>query len=490
MILPHSHAAPLGTPYAIAPLSGPYGFDVADVDGDSKPDLVVAENYTSHLRVLLARPQVGFALGDTIPSFSAPNQFGATTNVGMMRGKWLVLDFMSRWCAPCNVMGKDTQRIYWAWQGQPGIAFDYLTLMADGGTVGVASTQSDAQAWGNGFSITRPILHCGGVANGAIQALAGISDDTGFPTVRIVDPNGIVRFVQVGGSDAATLVTSMARLAGVAAPSIPVAASRPIGGALQVYSGIQVAASPMDPTRSSGYDYPFNVQGFGENFTATLDVTHDNPGGLGLRENWVLTFDHWPDPGLGVDYLPSSNFWLWVLSANFPDAFQRSLLPGTTVPVSWEDDSYTTYPTSITLPAQFSANTLAVGPLPAFALTGQPVRHLIIGPITFPLDGSAGVGPSASRNEFVLQSPSPNPVRTGSRIAWTQPHAGHARLDLFDVGGRLVRMLADGAREAGDQHAEWDLADASGARVRPGLYFARLFVAGEGVRTARVTVVD
>jgi flagellar hook assembly protein FlgD len=63
-----------------------------------------------------------------------------------------------------------------------------------------------------------------------------------------------------------------------------------------------------------------------------------------------------------------------------------------------------------------------------------------------------------------------------------------AKLELYDVRGRLVRRLADGLAPAGDHGARWDLTDDNGARVGTGLYFARVAVDGLEPATTRVTV--
>jgi len=63
-----------------------------------------------------------------------------------------------------------------------------------------------------------------------------------------------------------------------------------------------------------------------------------------------------------------------------------------------------------------------------------------------------------------------NPVRGAAQFAWQGTLPERARLQIFDIGGRRVY---DGP--AGSDHtAVWDRRDASGVRVAPGLYLARL----------------
>ena len=81
--------------------------------------------------------------------------------------------------------------------------------------------------------------------------------------------------------------------------------------------------------------------------------------------------------------------------------------------------------------------------------------------------------------------------------AGAQPHVGTATLvcesrsggrftlELFDAGGRRVRVLSDGVRPAGRWSETWDGRDRGGAPAAPGLYFARL-TGPEGRVTARL----
>jgi endonuclease I len=69
---------------------------------------------------------------------------------------------------------------------------------------------------------------------------------------------------------------------------------------------------------------------------------------------------------------------------------------------------------------------------------------------------------------------SPNPFRSGTAIGFAVARAGRVTLRVYDVSGRLVRTLADGAVAAGRGQVEWDGRDEAGAGVEAGLYFCRL----------------
>jgi len=97
--------------------------------------------------------------------------------------------------------------------------------------------------------------------------------------------------------------------------------------------------------------------------------------------------------------------------------------------------------------------------------------------------------PSAapSAGSLRLDPPRPNPASGEVRLAWTQPRADRARLDVFDVAGRHVRRLVDRAAEAGPHDAVWDGADRRGARLPAGVYLVRLRV-GASESTVRKVV--
>jgi len=103
------------------------------------------------------------------------------------------------------------------------------------------------------------------------------------------------------------------------------------------------------------------------------------------------------------------------------------------------------------------------------------------------LTGTLGVPPPPAPHALDLARPVPDPARSGATLAFTLPSAGPARLEVFDLAGRRLATLADGAFPAGTRAVRWDLRGAGGARVRPGLVFARL-TTPDGVRTRRLVV--
>ncbi len=79
---------------------------------------------------------------------------------------------------------------------------------------------------------------------------------------------------------------------------------------------------------------------------------------------------------------------------------------------------------------------------------------------------------------------SPNPAAREIHVAFVLPEASVARLELLDIGGRLVRSLALGAPGPGPHTADLG----AGAALHAGVYLVRL-VQGDRSVSARVTIV-
>jgi hypothetical protein len=96
----------------------------------------------------------------------------------------------------------------------------------------------------------------------------------------------------------------------------------------------------------------------------------------------------------------------------------------------------------------------------------------------------SGVEGDAARSAFAIGSEC-NPFTGSTRIFFTVAASTRVRLGIYDVEGRLVRMLVDGETTAGYHTRTWDGSSPSGARAAPGVYFAHI-VTAYGRRTAKV----
>jgi hypothetical protein len=81
----------------------------------------------------------------------------------------------------------------------------------------------------------------------------------------------------------------------------------------------------------------------------------------------------------------------------------------------------------------------------------------------------------------------PNPLNPKAEISFTLTQAGQVRIALYDLRGRLVKMIVNENRAAGDHVVSWDGSGESN-RVASGVYFLKIQAAAQGEDMKRVTV--
>ncbi|MFN0149413.1 MAG: FlgD immunoglobulin-like domain containing protein [bacterium] len=104
--------------------------------------------------------------------------------------------------------------------------------------------------------------------------------------------------------------------------------------------------------------------------------------------------------------------------------------------------------------------------------------------------GATGVAPAAGDAAPSLAiASSPNPFAGSTILRFSLPESAPAKLVVFDASGRNIATLLDGNASRGEQTFVWHRNDASGRRVAPGVYFARLSTLGRE-SAAKLVVVD
>ena len=73
----------------------------------------------------------------------------------------------------------------------------------------------------------------------------------------------------------------------------------------------------------------------------------------------------------------------------------------------------------------------------------------------------------------------PNPFNPATRIEYSIPSAGPVRVVIYDVQGRLTRLLVDEVQTTGEHEVLWWGRDDSGAVISSGIYFVRLEFDGD-----------
>ncbi len=81
----------------------------------------------------------------------------------------------------------------------------------------------------------------------------------------------------------------------------------------------------------------------------------------------------------------------------------------------------------------------------------------------------------------------PNPFNPSTTITFSLRERGAVSLAIYDVAGRLVRVLIDDVMEAGPRDVTWDGRDNAGRGAASGVYFYRL-EAGEFVETRKMVL--
>ncbi len=73
-----------------------------------------------------------------------------------------------------------------------------------------------------------------------------------------------------------------------------------------------------------------------------------------------------------------------------------------------------------------------------------------------------------------LNSVSPSPAYSSAVISFYLAQAGPARVDVFDITGRIVTTLTRDELTSGSHSLLWNLEDSSGRIVPSGLYYVRV----------------
>jgi subtilisin family serine protease len=103
------------------------------------------------------------------------------------------------------------------------------------------------------------------------------------------------------------------------------------------------------------------------------------------------------------------------------------------------------------------------GPMPLLTIEGQTVTAMIP-------QNTVDVGPSRTTTPGLRAGP--NPVGAGGSVRFTTSACRSGEVEVIDLAGRAVARVPLVSRSGGCE-ASWSLRDAAGARVRPGVYFAR-----------------
>lgn len=98
-----------------------------------------------------------------------------------------------------------------------------------------------------------------------------------------------------------------------------------------------------------------------------------------------------------------------------------------------------------------------------------------------------GIGSASVPGSFRILSTSPNPFNPAVLIRYELPGADRVSLRVFDVSGRLVKVLVSASESAGVKEVTWDGRNSYGRDVSSGVYYTHLEAGGE-TRTRQITL--
>jgi len=108
--------------------------------------------------------------------------------------------------------------------------------------------------------------------------------------------------------------------------------------------------------------------------------------------------------------------------------------------------------------------------------------------LTFTLMAPSDVEEQPQPTVNRLASVHPNPFNPAATVAFELASPQDVRLEIFDLRGRLVRILADESLPAGRHERVWRGFDSSGKSVASGVYVVRL-IAGETLEMKRMSLI-
>jgi hypothetical protein len=181
-----------------------------------------------------------------------------------------------------------------------------------------------------------------------------------------------------------------------------------------------------------------------------------------------------PDPGWGPEYPNAVKE--WCINTAVVDPFKHSVLAGA------EDGKLYRWDLDTNALSEVITLTPGVGEAYTPTVAGPDGQVYAINNATLFAVGASTVGapPPAATARLQLSPPQPNPFARSTTLHFQLARETAITLEVLDLTGRRVAVLAQGAFPAGDHVASWDGRDgvrgpaASGTRRAAGVYFVRL----------------
>ena len=244
--------------------------------------------------------------------------------------------------------------------------------------------------------------------------------------------------------------------------------------------GTWEAVTWVGATQSEAYEVPLATD---------ADSTFNNMG-------WsvYLVTAHTRDPEFWFASAPDSGYSADNLAPNVPGGFVAGSQGGAGNLLDWDaspDDDFryfsvyrSTDPGIVHGPENLvhsTTETTWLDPSPGGPAYYKLTARDFAGNESEPAEASVAVGVDETvlPASFALRSIVPNPVRHAATVRFDVPASGgKAQVGIYDVRGRRVRQLVDGAAQPGERSVVWNGRDDRGHRLPAGLYVCRLDAPG------------
>jgi len=251
-------------------------------------------------------------------------------------------------------------------------------------------------------------------------------------------------------------------------------------------SDIPIRAPAID-----GWDYVLTVPADAEDYYAVLVPTlKDSTIAEGMHYSTFFVRARMATPGVHFDSAPDSGYSVDNLEPHVPSGLVVAYNTGNGNQLSWEpcpDEDFNVF-------RVYRSNDPDFTPAPenlADETTGtewqDPVHgggdvHYKITAVDLSGNESDATGPGSATGvteieiprSFALHQNVPNPFNPTTTIAFDLPERANVKLAIFDVSGRLVRMLVDTDMSPGHKSISWNGKDTAGRKAASGVYFYRL----------------
>jgi hypothetical protein len=225
------------------------------------------------------------------------------------------------------------------------------------------------------------------------------------------------------------------------------------------------------------YNFYAGIGGNGENRIAVLDPFAsqiDGFSGATVMQEVATILGTTPDPDAGPSFPTAVKE--WCINTAVVDPYTHSVLAGA------EDGKLYRWDLATNSFSQQIVLTPGIGEAYTPTVSGPDGQVYAINNATLFAVGAntVGVPPGPVAEGLSLSLPRPNPFTRLATLRYRLPRESRVTLEVMDLAGQRVRLLASATLPAGEHVASWDGTDVRGSRRAAGVYFIRL---SDGVRS-------